>query len=262
MEKTMQRAKRNKLLAWMILLLGTAIFFSGPVQAAKKKKVTVISSITVRKPSGEVVDRFTYNYNSHGLVSKKTYTSYGFQAVYKYQYNKYLKIKQETTLDDGYKTAVHTYKYNKNRQLKSSSLNLITMNEVISFSYNWNSTGQMTGWTEEQQSGAQSDAKITYNKNGLVQSFHEGPFDKKTYSYDKNGVVVKQKAGKKLFRKYTNTYSGKRLKTHTAYYPSGKAIYTTTITYKTISVPASDVAAVSAQQVFSAQDPVFHMFDF
>ena len=262
MKKTIQKAKKTELLLWMILLLGAAVLLAGPVQAAKKKKVTVISSITVRNSGGDVVDQFTYSYNSHGLVSKKTYTTYDFSMTNKYQYNKNLQIKKETIVSGGHTTDVHTYKYNKKHQLKSSTLNMITMDEVTTFSYRWNSAGRLTGWTEEQQNGAESDTTITYDKSGRIQSFHDQPFDKKTYSYDKNGVIIKQKWGKSLFRKYTNTYSGKRLKTQTAYYPNGRKICTTTITYKTIQVPAADVKAVNAQQVFATQDPVFGMFSF
>ena len=230
---------------------------------AKTKTVYVIQSITVKNTSGRTVDTLTYTYNKKGMVSKRVWKQPGGTSTNKYSYDRDLNLITDTGYEAGKKGSVVSYKY-EDGKLVSAKANYIAMKFKENLTYECDENGRLTFYSGENT----PETTLKYDKNGRLikkselYNYQNAKPEVTKYTYDSKGNVVKHYEFGGLFRIYKNAYSGKRLKSVTACYKSGKKICTDYIRYKKMKVDAGCVDAIKAQQVEAFRDPVFAMFPF
>ena len=261
------KTRKTRLVILLAVLLSAmfAVMAFTPVtaSAAAKKKVYVISDITIRNTSGRTVDHMKYSYNKNGLVTKRVWSQPGGSITDSYQYDKNDNIKKQTTSEGGKKDAECKYTY-KNGLLTECKANYILIGEKESIVYEYNSKGQL----KKMDGDNTPETSFKYNRKGLLKqqsklyNYMGAKPEKTTYKYDKKGNVKKIYQGKTLDRIYKNTYvkGTRRLKSVTVCYGNGRTICTCNISYKTMKVSRAAAQAVSKQQVQWTRDPVFTLF--
>lgn len=259
------RKTRSVVMFTVILstLFAVTAFTPVTASAAAKKKVYVISDITIRDTSGRTVDHMKYSYNKNGLVTKRVWSQPGGSVSDSYQYDKSFHIKKQTTGEGGKKGSECKYIY-KNGLLTECKDNYIAMGEKVTTFYEYNNKGQL----KKMEGDNTPETTFKYNRKGLLKqkselyNYEGAKPEKTTYKYDKKGNVKKIYQGKTLDRIYKNSYvkGTRRLKSVTVCYGNGRTICTCNISYKTMKVSRAAAQAVSKQQVQWTRDPVFTLF--
>ena len=256
---------RRKNFVFMILAAAiiTAVC-SLPVNAeAKKKTVYVIESITVKNTSGRTIDTLKYTYNKKGLVTKRVWKQPSGTSTNKYSYDKDLHLIKDTGYEGKKKGTVTKYKY-ADGLLSESTFQFLSMGDTETEWYEYDENGLLKkrDGSNTPETTYKYDKKDRLIKISKLYNYPGAKPEVTKYTYDSKGNVTKHYEYGGLFRIYKNKYSGKRLKSVTACYKSGKKICTDYIKYKKLKVDQEYAAAVKAQQIPAFRDPVFSMFPF
>jgi len=213
-------------------------------QAASKKSVYVVKSITTKTAYGSI--KTTHSYNSKGLLTKRKGDDKTLQK-YKYKGKKLMTFWADG--GNGAPTNL-SYKY-KNGKLKS---NTDTLNG-ISHKFKLNSKGKVKKMTTAWSSTSSSSTTYKYNGKGYLKSYKYSTWKNiaEKYSYDSKGNVKKSTSymndnpSQSTVTTYKNTYKSGRLVKVVKKDEYGNKT-TAKITYKKIKVPSSYKKLVKKQQ--------------
>ena len=255
MKRPSRLFRRLPRMTFILILLFMTVLGNTSVQAASKS-VYVISKIVqaVKMPMMISKSSHTITYNKNGLVTKVK-MSKGY--TYKYKYNKKNQLVQSEYIDINHETT----------DLELDKKGRVKQKGSIIFKYN--SKGKL-------KSTSNPDNSYTYNSKGQlikVKLLHDKTTV--TYTYDARGMIASEKerfdSRDPIDYTYTNTYDKNgNLKKQIQYeqynFEAKKLSAVTTFTYKKISVPASLVPRIKAQQMYlyreyAADSPYIYPFE-
>lgn len=235
----------------MVLILAVLMSISllpAVAQAASKKTVYVVSSVTIKE--GSQTNKITLSYNSNGLLKKfsepATYTT----VTFKYNDKNQLVKKINNTYDGDFKgKQTITYKYNKKGQ-RTKKIETFGEGDTQTTLYTYTSNNYVKTAT-----GMFGKTTYKYNKGRVIKATS----DKIRYAakYDSKGSIIKwvryfekEKIGN---YKATITYKNGRVsKLVRTYKPNPmwdrSHKETLTFTYKKMTVPASLADEIAEQQ--------------
>ena len=238
--------EKRKTISGIMLFIIVLTIMSIPAIAAGQRKINVLSEYTVKRDWGE--KKYTFTYNSSGLVEKAQITSHSFIGetldILTCYYDKKGNLIKEIWSNGTEITEKYTYEYKAGKLVKEKR----HIGEDAVTTYKWN--GRTYTGRSDDGDGTQSTISGKYDKKGrLIYESIKNDGEKKktfwTYQYDKKGYL-KKVGGNAYKETYKNTYKGSQL-TQSAIV-KGPIKSTAAFTYQKINIPQASLKKAKEQQ--------------